>query len=306
MTGARCRSRFGHCVTEPIHLPADDQSRLAAGLTFAEVCAGVGGLGRAIEQVTGATPIWFSEFDEAPAKVLAHHYPDVPNYGDLTVIEWHAMPRPDILTGGYPCQPFSQAGKRLGEADPRHLWPHIAEAMSVMRPMFGMFENVYGHLSKGFDVVLDDMASIGYQVHWGILAASSVGAPHERKRLFILAEDVYGRKVPTPSGVGVPIDQVKKFPKAGHMLHGLVYTAPDLNSPMDKLKALPTPTASMTTGAGTGGREGGLNLQTAVDRLPLKLLPTPTTQDAANNGGPSQFRRNTLPLNARVLALEAA
>ena len=141
----------------------------------------------AVESVTGATPAWFVEYDAAPSKILAHHWPDVPNYGDVTNIDWSTMPPVDILTGGYPCQPFSQAGQRKGTTDERHLWPYVREAIRVLRPRLTILENVAGHRSLGFDRVLGDMAEDGLHVRWTSIRASDIGAPHHRERLFILA-----------------------------------------------------------------------------------------------------------------------
>lgn len=93
----------------------------------------------------------------------------------------------DILMGGYPCQPFSAAGKRLGAEDPRHLWPHIREHIQTIEPKLCFFENVEGHLSLGFREVKHQLEELGYCVEAGLFSASEVGAPHQRKRLFILA-----------------------------------------------------------------------------------------------------------------------
>jgi DNA (cytosine-5)-methyltransferase 1 len=93
----------------------------------------------------------------------------------------------DILTGGYPCQPFSAAGKRQGADDPRHLWPYIARGIRILEPRICFFENVEGHISLGLSDVIEDLAGMGYRTTWGIFSASEVGAPHQRKRIFILA-----------------------------------------------------------------------------------------------------------------------
>ena len=156
-------------------------------LKIGSLFSGYGGLDRAVEAVTGATPAWFVEYDAAPSKILSHHWPDVPNYGDVTKVDWSTMPPVDILTGGYPCQPFSQAGQRKGTTDDRHLWPYVREAIRVLRPRLTILENVAGHRSLGFDRVLGDMAEDGLHVRWTSLRASDVGAPHHRERLFILA-----------------------------------------------------------------------------------------------------------------------
>ena len=94
----------------------------------------------------------------------------------------------DILTGGYPCQPFSVAGQQLGTEDPRHLWPFILQHIKTIKPVQCFFENVAGHINRGLEQVISDLESAGYNSTWGIFSASEVGAPHQRKRVFILAD----------------------------------------------------------------------------------------------------------------------
>lgn len=120
---------------------------------------------------------------------MAYHHPGVPNWGDIKSIAWSGQFDIDLLTAGYPCQPFSQAGKRLGEDDPRHLWPFVADAIRITRPRLVLLENVRGHVSKGLDQVLGDLSYLGYLGAWVCVRASDVGAPHRRERLFILAAD---------------------------------------------------------------------------------------------------------------------
>ena len=96
--------------------------------------------------------------------------------------------RVDILTSGYPCQPFSAAGKKQGEEDPRHLWPHIKEIIRAVRPSRCFFENVEGHISLGLREVIEDLEGLGYRTAWGIFSAREVGASHQRKRVFIMAD----------------------------------------------------------------------------------------------------------------------
>ncbi len=93
----------------------------------------------------------------------------------------------DFILAGYPCQPFSVAGKRKGEADPRHLWPFIKDHIKQIRPVWVFLENVAGHLRLGFDRVVRDLDELGYRVEADLFTASEVGAPHKRERLFILA-----------------------------------------------------------------------------------------------------------------------
>ena len=155
-------------------------------LTVGSLFSGIGGLDLGLERA-GMEVIWQSEIDPYACKVLSKHWPKVPNHGDIKSIAWGDIVRPDVICGGYPCQPFSTAGKRNGEDDPRHLWPWVREAISQLRPKYAIMENVRGHLTMGFDKVLADLASIGYDAQWQIVSAASVGAPHKRDRLIFVA-----------------------------------------------------------------------------------------------------------------------
>ncbi|WP_328982214.1 DNA cytosine methyltransferase [Streptomyces mirabilis] len=157
------------------------------GPRIGSVCTGYGGLDIAVQAVFGGSLTWVADNDPGAARVLAHHHPEVPNLGDITAVDWHGAEPVDILTGGYPCQPFSTAGKRKGTKDARHLWPHIARALGVLRPRIAVFENVAGHLSLGFDTVLGDLAALGFDADWCCVRASDIGAAHQRNRLFVLA-----------------------------------------------------------------------------------------------------------------------
>ena len=122
-----------------------------------------------------------------------------PIWTNLKTFPWSEFcDRVDILSGGYPCQPFSAAGKRLGTEDPRHLWPFIAAGIVSMRPRVCFFENVEGHISLGLREVISELEGLGYKVAWGIFSAREVGAPHQRKRVFILAkrEGEHGWRLP--------------------------------------------------------------------------------------------------------------
>ncbi len=150
--------------------------------------AGYGGLDLGLIQVIPeATPAWHMEIDPGPAHVLAHRYPNVPNLGDVTQVDWYQVEPVEVITAGYPCQPFSVAGHRKGTNDERHLWPHVLNAIRILRPQFAFFENVPGHITLGLGTVLCDLAEIGWDAEWTINRASDVGAPHHRDRLFILA-----------------------------------------------------------------------------------------------------------------------
>ncbi len=161
-------------------------ARAKVTLTVGSLFSGIGGLDLGLERA-GMEVIWQSEIDPYASKVLAKHWPKVPNYGDIKTINWGNVVRPDVICGGYPCQPFSTAGRRNGENDPRHLWPWVREAISELRPKYAIMENVRGHLTMGFDRVLADLATIGYNAQWQIVSAASVGAPHRRDRLIFVA-----------------------------------------------------------------------------------------------------------------------
>jgi len=150
-------------------------------------CTGIAGLDLATSAHFGADIVWHCEFDAAPSKVLARHFPDVPNHGDITATDWADVAPIDILTAGYPCQPFSTAGQRKGNKDERHIWPAIQNAIGHLRPHTIVLENVRGHLSLGFADVLADLAGLGFDAEWGTFRSSDVGAPHRRERLYVVA-----------------------------------------------------------------------------------------------------------------------
>lgn len=148
--------------------------------------SGVGGLDLAAHGALGAEPAWMCEADSHCRTILEQRFPGVPVLPDIRELDHTASPI-DLLHGGYPCQPFSVAGKREGENDPRHLWPEFARCIRVLRPRLVIAENVAGHLALGFDRVLADLAEMGMDVRWGTVRASDAGAPHRRERLFIVA-----------------------------------------------------------------------------------------------------------------------
>jgi len=153
------------------------------------MCTGYGGLDLAVEAHFGAELAWYSELDKNCSHVLEHHWPGVPNHGDLTKADWLSVEPVDIMCAGFPCQPFSHAGKREGAEDERAIWPIIANAISVLRPSIIVLENVAGvlTLAAGATAVTGDLASMGYDCRWGVIRASEAGAPHQRKRWFCIA-----------------------------------------------------------------------------------------------------------------------
>ena len=140
----------------------------------------------AVEAFFNAETVWCAEFDKFASKLIDQRF-NIPNYGDIKAIDWASVEPIDILTAGYPCQPFSHAGYRKGTDDERHIFPYILEAISILRPRWVILENVRGHLSLGLKEVLQGLASEGYDARWQVVRASDVGAPHQRARIFIIA-----------------------------------------------------------------------------------------------------------------------
>jgi DNA (cytosine-5)-methyltransferase 1 len=150
----------------------------------------------AVAEVLDVEQRWFADVEPAAIATHAHHWPGLVNLGDITTAAWSSAEPVDIMTAGYPCQPFSLAGQRMGADDSRHLWPHVAAAVRHLRPGLVILENVAGHRSKGFGAVLADLAALGYRTAWGSVRASDVGAPHARERVFVAATDARHGCVP--------------------------------------------------------------------------------------------------------------
>ncbi len=158
-------------------------------MKIGSLCTGYGGLDLAVEAHFNAKTIWCAEFDKQASHVIEQRF-GIPNYGDIKSINWSELEPIDILTAGYPCQPFSHAGQRKGLNDERHIFPFIMQAVSILRPKILVLENVRGHLSLGFNEVLKALAQHGYNAIWKIVRASDAGAPHQRARLFIIAYSI--------------------------------------------------------------------------------------------------------------------
>ena len=193
-----------------------------AAPTFGSLFSGYGGLEMGAQSVLGGELLWFSEYEppseknprptQAAARIMAHHHPGVPNLGDMTKVDWHTVPRVDVLTGGSPCQDVSLAGKRAGmRAGTRSgLWASMYDAIDILRPRLVIWENVRGVLSSKADSdlepcpgcvggsgrgpvlralgrVLGDLADLRYDARWYGLRAADVGAPHGRHREFVYA-----------------------------------------------------------------------------------------------------------------------
>jgi len=174
--------------------------------------SGYGGLDLAVTAVTGAEVAWHCEWDDAPSKILEKNFPGIPNYRDVTKVDFSQVEQVDILTGGFPCQDLSLAGKRAGLKDGTRsgLWSEFARAIDTIKPKLVVIENVRGLLSakahsdveqcswcmgndgtepslRALGAVLGDLADIGYDAKWTGLRAADTGAPHNRFRIFIVA-----------------------------------------------------------------------------------------------------------------------
>jgi DNA (cytosine-5)-methyltransferase 1 len=176
--------------------------------------SGYGGLDLAVMNVTGAEVAWHCEWEDAPSKILDKHFPGVPNYRDVSKVDFTSVEPVDILTGGFPCQDLSLAGKRAGMKDGTRsgLWSEFARAIEEIKPRLVVIENVRGLLSatatnpnlepcawcmgetgdgepalRALGAVLGDLADIGYDAKWTGVRAADAGAPHNRFRVFIIA-----------------------------------------------------------------------------------------------------------------------
>ncbi len=185
-------------------------------LTVGSLFSGIGGLDLGLERA-GMKVIWQSEIDPYACKVLSKHWPEVVNHGDIKKINWEEIERPNVICGGYPCQPFSTAGKRRGEEDSRHLWPWVREAISRLRPDYAILENVRGHLSMGGLSVIGELASIGYDAEWRVVSAASVGANHRRDRIIIVAypQSQYGNVGNNHTGVSAQSETLSELRNSG-------------------------------------------------------------------------------------------
>ena len=236
-----------------------------APVRIGSLFSGAAGLDRAVASFFDGEVQWFSETDTAASKVLAHHFPSVPNLGDVRNIPWQNVPPVDILCGGFPCGDVSVAGKRAGMHNTHSgLWSHMADAIDVLRPRYVVIENVRGLLSanahrpvesdhndlgsgsdgpvlRAMGAVLGDLSDIGgYEARWFTVPAAAAGAPHLRERVFILAFQS-----------GAELERVLTCPVSGR-----------------NVNLLPTPCASDRFGAGPHG-VGGMDLRTTLASLEL-------------------------------------
>jgi DNA (cytosine-5)-methyltransferase 1 len=170
-------------------------------LKVLDLFSGIGGFSLALESTGHFQTIGFVENDEYCQAVLQHHFPEVPILGDIKNVTKETVPtRPDVICGGFPCQPFSVAGDQRAKDDPRHLWPEMLRIIKEQKPTWVVGENVSGLVKLGLDEILDEMEDQGYSTRTFNIPAFSVGAPHQRQRLWIIGHlgDPEHNGSPTP------------------------------------------------------------------------------------------------------------
>ena len=181
---------------------ADARQMNGATRTHIDLFSGIGGFALACRWA-GIETIAFCEIEKYAQRVLRKNFPGIQIFEDVRQFPATEFREPFLLTGGYPCQPFSQAGKRRGAEDDRHLWPSMFGIIRTSRPTWILAENVAGHVTLGLDQVLADLESEGYAVQPIIVPACAVDAPHRRDRVWILGNakrDSDGRAYGSESG----------------------------------------------------------------------------------------------------------
>ncbi len=157
-------------------------------LQTVDLFSGIGGFSRGLEATGFFKTTRFVENDPYCQAVLRYHWPDIPVLGDIKNARRPDFPeRTDLVCGGFPCQPFSQAGKQQAQDDPRHLWPEMFRIIRELRPTWVCGENVTGLIRLGLDEVLTDLENEGYATRTFNIPACATGAPHLRQRLWIIA-----------------------------------------------------------------------------------------------------------------------
>lgn len=169
------------------------------GIRHLDLFSGIGGFALALENVFEKVEHVFCEIDPFCHKILNKHWPTSTIYKDVKTLKAHGDSRADIITGGFPCQPFSTAGRRRGTEDDRHLWPQMARIIGEFKPSWVIAENVSGLLAQErglvFEQVCTDLEGQGYETMAFVIPACSTNAPHKRDRIWIIAHANGERRV---------------------------------------------------------------------------------------------------------------
>ena len=296
-------------------------------MTYGSLFSGYGGLDMGVQAALGEGRVaWVSDIEPGPQAILAHHYPESPNLGDITQIDWEDVEPVDVLTGGSPCQDLSMAGQRAGMRPGTRsgLWESMAHAINHIQPRLVVWENVTGALSarsiseserklndgafslmesdpgrlgsnanepvlRALGRVLGDLTNLGYDAEWTTVRASDIGAPHRRERIFVVA-------YPHGSGWEGLDDWASQTPPERHG-HTLTCVGDDLG------QLLPTPTATYSGNTAENhlskkpGSVKVTDLRILVEELGLVLLPTPVTSDSHGYAA-ADLNRNSIQLRA--------
>jgi len=165
-----------------------------AAPTVGSLFSGIGGIDLGLERA-GFETKWQVEIDPFARSILQKHWSHVPKFEDVTKIEEGDLEPVDLVCGGFPCQPVSDAGLKLAQDDPRWLWPYFRGILGFIRPRLVLVENVEGLLGRGLGDVLGDLSRLGYDAQWATLPAAFFGAPHQRNRIYLVAyPDSIGRQ----------------------------------------------------------------------------------------------------------------
>ncbi len=158
-------------------------------LKHLDLFSGIGGFALAAQWVWGKDHeiVSFCEIEDFPQKVLKKNFPGAPIHNDIKTLDGSKFGTVDLVSGGFPCQPFSLAGKRRGKEDDRYLWPEMVRIIEESKPRWVIGENVAGFVSMGLEQAVFDLESFGYEVWPFIIPAAAVGAQHQRDRLWIVA-----------------------------------------------------------------------------------------------------------------------
>lgn len=166
-----------------------------------DLFSGIGGFSLGLERA-GMRTVAFCERDEYCRAVLRKHWPGIPCFDDIHTLDADGLDRLgriDLVCGGFPCQPFSDAGAKRGKEDDRYLWPEMCRVVALARPSWVIGENVTGIIPMALDDVLADLEALGYTARTFVIPAAAIGAPHRRQRIWIIATNSDGGRQPKHS-----------------------------------------------------------------------------------------------------------